>query len=74
MEMSLYYYVSLFLELADLSLELLHYLHMLLWGNIIFSVPSLAIFMHVRYLTTEIRRKFKKHRNYMWILNHMEKE
>lgn len=74
MEMSLYYYVSLFLELADLSLELLHYLHMLLWGNIIFSVPSLAIFMHVRFLTTEIRRKFKKHRNYMWILNHMEKE
>lgn len=74
MEMSLYYYVSLFLELADLSLELLHYLHMLLWGNILFSIPSMAIFMHVRFLTSEIRRKFKKHRNYMWILNHMEKE
>lgn len=74
MEMSLTYYVSLGLELADLCLELLHYLHMLLWGNIFFSVASFAICMHVRYLMTEIQRKIKKHRNYIWILNHMEKE
>lgn len=74
MEMSLTYYVSLGLELADLCLELLHYLHMVLWSNALFSVASFALCMHVRYLTTEIQKKIKKHRNYIWILNHMEKE
>lgn len=29
--------------------------------------------MQLRYLTNEIQRKFKKHRNYLWVLNHMEK-
>lgn len=74
MEMSLTYYVSLGLELADLCLELIHYLHMVLWSNSIFSVASFVLCMHIRYITTEIQRKIKKHRNYMWILNHMEKE
>ena len=73
-EKSLTYYVSLILELADLCLELLHYLHMVLWSNALVSVPSLALGMHVRNLSIEIQKKIKKHRNYIWILNHMEKK
>lgn len=36
-------------------------------------MASLVIIMQLRYLTNEIQRKFKKHRNYLWVLNHMEK-
>lgn len=46
---------------------------MLLWSNIFLSMASLVIIMQLRYLTNEIQRKFKKHRNYLWVLNHMEK-
>lgn len=46
---------------------------MLVWSNIFLSMASLVIIMQLRYLTNEIQRKFKKHRNYIWVLNHMEK-
>lgn len=35
-------------------------------------MASLVIIMQLRYLTNEIQRKYKKHRNYLWVLNHME--
>lgn len=54
-------------------MDLAHHLHMLLWSNIFLSMASLVIVMQLRYLTNEIQRKFKKHRNYLWVLNHMEK-
>uniref|UniRef100_A0A182SF90 E3 ubiquitin-protein ligase AMFR n=1 Tax=Anopheles maculatus TaxID=74869 RepID=A0A182SF90_9DIPT len=46
---------------------------MMLWSNIFLSMASLVILMQVRYLLNEIQRKIKKHRNYLWVLNHMEK-
>lgn len=46
---------------------------MLIWSNIFLSMASLVIVMQLRYLIHEIQRKVKKYRNYLWVLNHMEK-
>lgn len=67
------YYVELAFDVASLTIDLAHHMHMLLWSNIFLSMASLVIVMHLRFLTNEIQRKFKKHRNYLWVLNHMEK-
>jgi E3 ubiquitin-protein ligase AMFR len=67
------YYVEFGFDLGALLVDLAHHLHMLLWSNIFLSMASLVIIMQLRYLTNEIQRKFKKHRNYLWVLNHMEK-
>uniref|UniRef100_A0A182WJ39 E3 ubiquitin-protein ligase AMFR n=1 Tax=Anopheles minimus TaxID=112268 RepID=A0A182WJ39_9DIPT len=67
------YYIELSFEVAALFVELVHYMHMMLWSNIFLSMASLVILMQLRYLLNEIQRKIKKHRNYLWVLNHMEK-
>ncbi|XP_075217493.1 E3 ubiquitin-protein ligase AMFR-like [Lycorma delicatula] len=66
------YYTELFFELGALLIELLHHVHMLLWSNIFLSMASLVICMHLRFLIHEIQRRIKKHRNYLWVLHHME--
>jgi E3 ubiquitin-protein ligase AMFR len=70
---SVSYYTEFGFDLAALLVDLAHHLHMLLWSNIFLSMASLVIIMQLRYLANEIQRKFKKHRNYLWVLNHMEK-
>lgn len=67
------YYIELGFDVASLTVDLAHHMHMLIWSNIFLSMASLVIVMHLRYLTHEIQRKYKKHRNYLWVLNHMEK-
>ncbi|XP_052862115.1 E3 ubiquitin-protein ligase AMFR-like [Anopheles cruzii] len=67
------YYIELTFEVAALVVDLVHHVHMLLWSNIFLSMASLVIIMQLRYLFNEIQRKIKKHRNYLWVLNHMEK-
>lgn len=67
------YYTEFGFDCGSLLVDLLHHLHMLLWSNIFLSMASLVIIMQLRYLANEIQRKFKKHRNYRWVLNHMEK-
>ena len=67
------YYTEFGFDCGALLVDLLHHLHMLLWSNIFLSMASLVIIMQLRYLANEIQRKFKKHRNYRWVLNHMEK-
>jgi E3 ubiquitin-protein ligase AMFR len=67
------YYTEFGFDLAALLVDLAHHLHMLIWSNIFLSMASLVIIMQLRYLANEIQRKFKKHRNYLWVLNHMEK-
>lgn len=69
---ALAYYTELVFELGALMIELLHHVHMLLWSNIFLSMASLVICMHLRYLIHEIQRRVKKHRNYLWVLHHME--
>jgi autocrine motility factor receptor len=70
---SIAYYTEFGFDLAALLIDLAHHLHMLLWSNIFLSMASLVIIMQLRYLANEIQRKFKKHRNYLWVLKHMEK-
>lgn len=45
----------------------------LFWSNIFLSMASLVIIMQLRFLLHEIQRKYKRHRNYLWVLSHMEK-
>ncbi|XP_055598423.1 uncharacterized protein LOC129747998 [Uranotaenia lowii] len=66
------YYIELSFEVAALVVDFVHHLHMLLWANVFLSLASLVIIMQLRCLINEIQRKFK-HRNYLWVLNPMEK-
>ncbi|KAJ8949499.1 hypothetical protein NQ314_008190 [Rhamnusium bicolor] len=66
------YYTELCFELTALLIDLIHHLHMLLWSNIFLSMASLVICMQLRYLFHEIQRRYKKHRNYLWVRNHLE--
>ncbi|CAG9854032.1 unnamed protein product [Phyllotreta striolata] len=66
------YYVELTFDLTALIIDLIHHLHMLLWSNIFLSMASLVICMQLRFLFHEIQRKYKKHRNYLWVRNHLE--
>lgn len=70
----LVYYVELGFELTALIVDFVHHLHMLLWSNIFLSMASLVICMQLRYLFHEIQLRCKKHRNYLWVLNHMEQK
>uniref|UniRef100_A0A1B6DDR8 E3 ubiquitin-protein ligase synoviolin-like TPR repeats domain-containing protein n=1 Tax=Clastoptera arizonana TaxID=38151 RepID=A0A1B6DDR8_9HEMI len=69
---ALAYYTELLFEVGALFIELVHHIHMLIWSNIFLSMASLVICMHLRYLLHEIQRRIKKHRNYLWVLNHMQ--
>ncbi|CAH1164366.1 unnamed protein product [Phaedon cochleariae] len=69
------YYAELCFDLTALLIDLVHHLHMLLWSNIFLSMASLVVCMQLRYtgyLFHEIQRKYKKHRNYLWVRNHLE--
>ncbi|XP_017785203.1 PREDICTED: E3 ubiquitin-protein ligase AMFR-like [Nicrophorus vespilloides] len=66
------YYTELVFELSALSIDFLHHIHMLLWSNIFLSMASLVICMQLRYLFQEMQRRIKKHRNYLWVRNHLE--
>lgn len=66
------YYVELCFDLTALVIDLIHHLHMLVWSNIFLSMASLVVCMQLRYLFHEIQRKYKKHRNYLWVRNHLE--
>lgn len=68
------YYIELIFELAALTIDFVHHLHMLLWSNIFLSMASLVICMQLRYLFHEIQRRCKKHRNYLWVRNHLEQK
>ncbi|XP_015837138.1 E3 ubiquitin-protein ligase AMFR isoform X2 [Tribolium castaneum] len=66
------YYTELSFELTALIIDFVHHLHMLVWSNIFLSMASLVICMQLRYLFHEIQRRYKKHRNYLWVRNHLE--
>lgn len=67
------YYTELVFDVAELVVDFSHHLHMLIWSNIFLSMANLIVIMQLRYLANDIQRKFKKHRNYLWVQNHMEK-
>ncbi|XP_052251704.1 E3 ubiquitin-protein ligase AMFR-like isoform X2 [Dreissena polymorpha] len=66
------YYTELIFELAALSVDFGHHLHMLLWGNIFLSMASLVICMQLRYLFYEFQRRVKRHKNYRRVVRNME--
>lgn len=68
------YYTELCFELTALIIDFIHHLHMLVWSNIFLSMASLVICMQLRYLFHEIQRRYKKHRNYLWVRNHLEQK
>lgn len=68
------YYIELIFELAALTIDFVHHLHMLLWSNIFLSMASLVICMQLRFLFHEIQRRYRKHRNYLWVRNHLEQK
>lgn len=61
------YYTELLFELATLTIDFFHHLHMLVWGNIILSMASLVILMQLRYLFYEMKRRIRKHKNYLQV-------
>ncbi|XP_041840105.1 E3 ubiquitin-protein ligase AMFR-like [Melanotaenia boesemani] len=66
------YYTDFIMELAMLFLDLMHHIHMLLFGNIWLSMASLVIFMQLRYLFHEVQRRIRRHKNYLRVINNME--
>uniref|UniRef100_A0A3Q3VW20 Uncharacterized protein n=1 Tax=Mola mola TaxID=94237 RepID=A0A3Q3VW20_MOLML len=66
------YYTDFIMELAMLFLDLVHHIHMLLFGNIWLSMASLVIFMQLRYLFHEVQRRVRRHKNYLRVINNME--
>ncbi|KAG5848714.1 hypothetical protein ANANG_G00102310 [Anguilla anguilla] len=66
------YYTDFVMELVLLSLDLMHHIHMLLYGNIWLSMASLVIFMQLRYLFHEVQRRIRRHKNYLRVIDNME--
>ncbi|XP_030646188.1 E3 ubiquitin-protein ligase AMFR isoform X2 [Chanos chanos] len=66
------YYTDFIMELALLCLDLMHHIHMLLFGNIWLSMASLVIFMQLRYLFHEVQRRIRRHKNYLRVIDNME--
>lgn len=66
------YYTDFIMELAILSLDLMHHIHMLLFGNIWLSMASLVIFMQLRHLFHEVQRRIRRHKNYLRVIDNME--
>ncbi|XP_030313730.1 E3 ubiquitin-protein ligase AMFR [Calypte anna] len=66
------YYTDFIMELTLLSLDLMHHIHMLVFGNIWLSMASLVIFMQLRYLFHEVQRRIRRHKNYLRVVGNME--
>ncbi|OCT82272.1 hypothetical protein XELAEV_18024792mg [Xenopus laevis] len=66
------YYTDFVMELSHLSLDLMHHIHMLLFGNIWLSMASLVIFMQLRHLFHEFQRRIRRHKNYLRVVGNME--
>ncbi|KAK3742740.1 hypothetical protein QZH41_018956 [Actinostola sp. cb2023] len=67
------YYTDLLLDLGMYAVDLIHHLHMLLWSNIFLSMASLVLCMQLRHLFYEIKKRLARHRNFVRILQCMEK-
>ncbi|XP_065832355.1 E3 ubiquitin-protein ligase AMFR-like [Oscarella lobularis] len=59
------YYTDLVGEMAILGVDFVHRLHMMIWANVFLSMASLVIFMQLRTLYAEMRKRIDKHRNFV---------
>lgn len=68
------YYVDFSFEISVVTLDFLHYLHMLVYGNFYLSMASLVICMELKRLFIELKRRLRRHSNYLRVIEKMEKK
>ncbi|XP_048040571.1 E3 ubiquitin-protein ligase AMFR isoform X2 [Megalobrama amblycephala] len=66
------YYTDFVMEMGILFLDMMHHIHMLLYGNIWFSVADLIILTHLRFLSQEMQHRLLQHKNYLHIYDVMD--
>ncbi|XP_050537549.1 E3 ubiquitin-protein ligase AMFR-like isoform X2 [Daktulosphaira vitifoliae] len=69
----LIYYTELSLDLGIRMMEILHYSHAIIWTNSYLTMAGFVIFMHMRQLISDIQKRLQKHKNYLWVYAHLEK-
>jgi autocrine motility factor receptor len=67
------YYIDFLFETSVVSIDFLHYLHMLIYGNFYLSMASLVICMELKRLFFDLKRRMKRHSNYLKVIEKMEK-
>ncbi|XP_045133403.1 E3 ubiquitin-protein ligase AMFR-like isoform X2 [Portunus trituberculatus] len=65
------YFTELVFELSELVIDMVHHIHMLVWGNMFLTMASLVICMQLRLLFYQLQHKVKSHRNYLRVLQLM---
>lgn len=65
------YFTGLVFELSELVIDMVHHIHMLVWGNMFLTMASLVICMQLRLLFYQLQHKIKSHRNYLRVLQLM---
>ncbi|XP_056121344.1 E3 ubiquitin-protein ligase AMFR [Rhinichthys klamathensis goyatoka] len=66
------YYTDFVMEMGILFLDMMHHIHILLYGNIWFSVADLIILTDLRFLSQEMQHKLLQHKNYLHIYDVMD--
>ncbi|VVC26190.1 Hypothetical protein CINCED_3A015240 [Cinara cedri] len=67
------YYSELGLDLGIRVMEILHYSHAIIWTNSYLTMAGFVIFMHMRQLISDIQKRLQKHKNFLWVHSHLEK-
>lgn len=71
---SLNYYIDFTFEIGVVTIDFLHYLHMLIYGNFYLSMASLVICMELKRLFFDLKKRMKRHSNYLRVIEKMEKK
>jgi autocrine motility factor receptor len=67
------YYIDFIFEMTVISIDFFHYLHMLIYGNFYLSMASLVICMELKRLFFDLKKRMKRHSNYLKVIEKMEK-
>ncbi|KAK4301702.1 hypothetical protein Pmani_026173 [Petrolisthes manimaculis] len=67
------YTTELVFELSELVIDMVHHIHMLVWGNMFLTMASLVICMQLRLLFYQLQHKIKSHCSYLRVLQLMNK-
>lgn len=71
---SINYYIDFTFEISVVTIDFLHYLHMLIYGNFYLSMASLVICMELKRLFFDLKKRMKRHSNYLRVIEKMEKK
>ena len=67
------YLTELVFELSELVIDMIHHIHMVVWGNMFLTMASLVICMQLRLLFYQLQHKIKSHRNYLRVLRMIDR-